>query len=63
MDIQSALKSQYHAPLAMLKQAVERCPDDLWTAPGEPSPFWQVAYHTLFFTHLYLQQDEKAFGP
>jgi hypothetical protein len=23
--------------------------------------FWQIAYHTLFFTHMYLQQDEKAF--
>src|SRR6266404_3422767 len=23
--------------------------------------FWQLAYHTLFFTHLYLQRDEAAF--
>jgi len=27
----SALKSQYHAALAMLRLAIERCPDDLWS--------------------------------
>jgi hypothetical protein len=63
MDVRAALKSQYHATLAMLKQAIDRCPEDLWTAGGHPSPFWQIAYHTLFYTHLYLQPDEKAFRP
>jgi hypothetical protein len=63
MDMRSALKSQYHAALAMLRQAVDRCPDELWTAAGHPSPFWQVAYHAVFFTHLYLQPDEEAFRP
>lgn len=61
MDVETALKSQYHAALATLRQAVEKCPDDLWVADGFPSPYWQVAYHTLFFTHFYLQPDEKAF--
>ncbi len=63
MNMQSALKSQYHAALAMLRQVVDRCPDELWTAQGHPSQFWQVPYHTIFFTHLYLQPDEKAFRP
>jgi len=63
MDVAAALKSQYHAALATLKQAVVRCPDDLWTAAGLPSQFWQVAYHALFFTHLYVQPDEKSFTP
>ncbi len=63
MKIQAALKSQYHAALAMLKQAVEACPEDLWDA-GDGSPaFWRVAYHTLFFTHLYLQPSVEAFRP
>jgi len=34
MDVRAALKSQYHAALATLKQAIDRCPDDLWTAQG-----------------------------
>lgn len=55
------LKSQYHAALAMLRDAVERCPDELWTASGHLSAFWQVAYHCVFFTHLYLHTEEAAF--
>ena len=47
----------------MLKQAIEQCRDDLWTGDDYPIAFWRVAYHTLFFTHLYLQVDEKAFSP
>lgn len=57
------LKSQYHASLAMLGEAIERCPDNVWLATDHKNAFWQIAYHTLFFTHLYLQQDEAAFRP
>ena len=63
MNVQAALKGQYHASLAMLKRAVEECSDDLWTGGDYPIAFWRVAYHTLFFTHLYLQPDEKSFRP
>ena len=57
----SALKSQYHASLAMLREAVERCPADEWSNADHKNAFWQLAYHTLFFTHLYLQRNEAAF--
>lgn len=57
------LKSQYHAALAMLEQAIERCPENLWISSDHPNPFWHVAYHGLFCTHMYLQQDEAAFHP
>ena len=63
MNVQAALKSQYHAALAMLKQTVEQCPEDLWVGGGYPVAFWRVAYHTLFFTHLYLQPNVEAFCP
>ena len=63
MDMRSALKSQYHAALATLKSSIEGCPDDLWASPDRPTQFWQIAYHTVFFTHLYLQPDEEAFRP
>jgi hypothetical protein len=62
-DLLSALKSQYHAALAMLRQAVERCPEELWGDGGHANPYWHIAYHTLFFTHLYLQPNEEAFHP
>lgn len=63
MNIQAALTGQYHAALGMLKQAIEQCPDDLWAGDIYPIPFWRVAYHTLCYTHLYLQQSEEAFRP
>jgi hypothetical protein len=59
--LRGALKSQYGAALAMLRQAVETCPDAQWVQ-GEP-PFWQVAYHTAFFAHFYLGPGEAAFCP
>ncbi|MCY2928398.1 MAG: DinB family protein [Planctomycetota bacterium] len=61
MDVRSALKRQYHAALAMLKQPIERCPEELWTNPNYPTHFWNVAYHTLFYTHFYLQPHQAAF--
>jgi len=59
----SVLKSQYHASLAMLGEAIQRCPDNTWLATDHKNAFWQIGYHTLFFTHLYLGQDEAAFWP
>ena len=62
--LRSALKSQYHAALAMLRAAIRRCPDDLWTSSrGHANPFWRIAYHTLYYTHLYLQPNNRAFRP
>jgi DinB superfamily len=63
MDVQSALKSQYHAALKTLHEVIEKCPEQMWNDPGDSAPFWRVVYHTLFFTHLYLQKDEAAFKP
>lgn len=61
--LRKVLKSQYHASLAMLEEPIARCPDALWTDPTPRNAFWQVAYHTLYFTHLYLMPNEAAFRP
>lgn len=61
--VRATLKSQYHAALAMFRDAVTKCPDGEWLDTRHRNAFWQVAYHTLFFTHLYLQPDEAAFRP
>ena len=57
------LKSQYHASLAMLRDAIEQCPDNLWLSTDYKNAFWQVAYHALFFTQVYLGKEEAAFRP
>lgn len=61
--LRSTLASQYHAALAMLHGAIDSCPDDIWPTVDEGAPFWRVAYHALYYTHLYLQADESAFTP
>jgi DinB superfamily len=52
------LASQYRAAIAMLGQAIELCPEPLWLDPAYVNRFWHIAYHALFYTHLYLQPDE-----
>lgn len=71
-DQRTVLKSQFHAAMAMLRLGIERCPDDLWmkgiaTNDGSSSrplnATWRIAYHTLYFTHLYLQPTAGDFEP
>jgi hypothetical protein len=61
--LRATLKSQYHAALAMLQQAIDLCPDDAWSSSEHVNSPWQVAYHTLFFAHLYMQPSEADFSP
>ena len=57
------LISQYRASLAMLKSAIERCPDELWEIPGQHNPFWRIVYHTLHYTNLYISEGLEEFRP
>jgi len=62
--MKSALKSQYHAALETLRQCIEQCPDTLWDDKSNTGPpFWRVAYHTIFYTHFYLEKNNKVFAP
>lgn len=75
MPIKAALKEQYHASIAMLVDCVKKCPDDLWTTPSTKEPyddapdrhcirnFWRIAFHGIYFTHLYMLQSVESFGP
>lgn len=47
----------------MLRQCVERCPDEVWTSGTHPRTFWRIAYHAVFYAQLYLPQNEAAFEP
>jgi hypothetical protein len=62
-ELRAVLKRQYHAAMAMLRGAIERCPDELWHDATPANACWQVAYHALYYTHLYLQPTEAAFRP
>ncbi|MFC2082539.1 DinB family protein [Candidatus Bipolaricaulota bacterium] len=57
------IASQIRAALRMLRRSIEACPDTLWNREADHNPFWALAYHTLFFAHLYLSASEDAFQP
>jgi hypothetical protein len=67
MEIRQALKEQYHGGLAMFAHCIHLCPDELWTASNVcgdlDRPFWKIAFHNAFFTHLYMGQNLDAFKP
>jgi hypothetical protein len=63
MQPRDVIRSQYQASLEMLKQAIARCPESIWDDPQDKTKFWHIAYHALFYTHLYLQGSEKEFVP
>lgn len=62
MDVHAVLTSQYLAALAMLRQAITQCPAQLWEARDDGAPFWQIAYHALFYTQLYLHESLETFA-
>jgi len=45
----------------MLRQAIIKCPDSLWDDPSDKNKFWLLAYHALFYTHLYLHPSEAEY--
>jgi hypothetical protein len=57
------IASQIRAALEMLRHTIERCPDSLWEVGTGGNAYWVVAYHTLYFTHLYLSPSEREFAP
>jgi hypothetical protein len=64
MEVRSALESQYHAVLETLSATIEICPEAMWNDLADGfATFWRVVYHTLFYTHLYLQQKQEDFTP
>ena len=57
------LAGQFEAALAMLSDCIQKCPPEHWDGIIGKYPFWQVAYHTLCFTDLYLSPNEGVFQP
>jgi len=65
LEFKPALTEQFRAGLAMLRECVARCPDDLWSAVVDKPPrtFWRIAYHATFYSHFYLKQHHTDFTP
>jgi len=61
MDVHEVIQSQYLAALAMLKEAITKCPPTVWDASQDKDNFWFKAYHAIYYAHLYLQPARKDF--
>lgn len=61
MNTKQVIQSQYLAALAMLKQAIAKCPPDVWDDPADKDRFWFIAYHTLYYAHRYLKTANKGY--
>src|SRR6476660_7015712 len=53
--------TQYEGALSMLLHCVEACPPEHWESKIAQGTFRWVAYHTLFFTDLYLSKSNESF--
>jgi hypothetical protein len=63
MNVQDAVRSQYLAALKMLREAVTKCPADMWDAPQDQDRVWFKAQHALYWTQRYLRSTDKRFVP
>ena len=61
MNTKQVIQSQYLAALAMLKQAIVKCPPHAWDNPQDKDRFWFVAYHALRFAHQYLKARDEGY--
>jgi len=59
----SSIARQYAAALKMLRRAIELCPEALWADATYRNQYWHIAYHALFYAHLYSQANEAVFQP
>ena len=65
------LWAQLGASIDMLENAIEACPDGLWSDPSRRPEwnstgivgFWYLVYHTLFFLDLQLSDSAEGFMP
>lgn len=68
--VKTSLWKQFGATIDMLNDAINLCPDALWTAVLWKDPddarygqFWYLAYHTLSWLDLYLTSNYEDFAP
>ncbi len=61
VTIKTTLKSQYCATFQMLRQSIELCTDDLWFDDSHINQTWWIAYHAIFYTHMYAQINDYTF--
>ncbi len=55
--------NQFGASIDMLENAMQSCPETVWSDGTQKHEFWYLAYHTLFWLDLYLHGPIEGFQP
>jgi hypothetical protein len=55
--------SQFGAAIDMLENAMNACPEEVWSDRSRTPEFWYIAFHTLFYLDCYLSDSDKGFTP
>ena len=55
-----AIHEQYGAAIEMLEQNMKKCPKEVWDDRTSGPPFWQVAYHVMWYLDWYLSDSKEA---
>jgi uncharacterized damage-inducible protein DinB len=58
--VKTILRGQFEASLSMLDRCIRTCPPEHWDGVVGARTFRQVAYHTLYYTDLYLSPGKDA---
>ena len=54
---------QFGAALDALENAINACPEELWSGGPNTSDFWYRVSHTLFWLDFYLSESTDGFRP
>jgi len=62
--METEIISQYKASIQMLMDTIDKCPNDLWGDDNHyQNAYWQIVYHTLHYTALYLSGSHDEVIP
>lgn len=62
-NLETSLWEQFGAAIDMLANAIDACPESLWSDRSRHPEFWYLAFHTLFFLDYYLAESPDGFRP
>ena len=57
------LWEQFGAAIGMLENAIDACPESLWSDRSRQPEYWYTAYHTLFWLDLYTFGGVESYVP
>lgn len=63
MEITKMIQDQFECAMLMLEEAICKCPESLWNNDQYTNRFWHIAFHSLYYTHLYLQESQQSITP